>query len=177
MSMIHGGGFPLDRHCGRRPVRAESSDAAVAGARPPSKDLRLGARFIAALPHGLPTCLILDLHMPGMSGFELLQHLRRNGIQIPTIIMTAYGDSGVRKRCESAGAIAYLSKPVQDASLLAAIDEAGQAHDKCQAWAIGRLILVKVSGRSRGGTARRSACALACGRSKAPQVRPRIAMC
>jgi FixJ family two-component response regulator len=92
----------------------------------PARTYGSAPEFIAALPHGLPTCLILDLHMPGMNGFELLQHLRRNGIEIPTIIMTAYGDSGVRKRCESAGAIAYLSKPVQDASLVAAIDEAGR---------------------------------------------------
>ncbi|MGZ5148209.1 MAG: response regulator transcription factor [Burkholderiales bacterium] len=80
--------------------------------------------FLAALPEGLPECLIVDLQMPGMSGLELLQHLTRKGIQIPTIIITAHDDFGVRQRCESAGAIAFLSKPLQDTSLFAAIDDA-----------------------------------------------------
>ena len=44
--------------------------------------------FLAALPGGLPKCLILDLHMPAMSGLELLQHLAQRDIQIPTIIIT-----------------------------------------------------------------------------------------
>ena len=56
--------------------------------------------FLAALPDGLPECLIVDLQMPEMSGVELLQHLTRNDIQIPTIVITAHGDVGVRERCE-----------------------------------------------------------------------------
>jgi FixJ family two-component response regulator len=80
--------------------------------------------LLAALPDGLPECLIVDLQMPEMSGLELLHHLARRGIQIPTIFITAHGDIGVRERCESAGAVAFLSKPLQDTSLFAAIDEA-----------------------------------------------------
>ena len=82
--------------------------------------------FLAALPDGLPECLILDLQMPEMSGLELLQHLARKEIKIPTIVITAHGDSGVRERCESAGAVAFLSKPLQDTSLFAAIDVAAR---------------------------------------------------
>jgi Response regulator len=44
-----------------------------------------GQDFLAALPHGLPECLIVDLQMPGMSGLDLQQHLARNGIPIPTL--------------------------------------------------------------------------------------------
>jgi FixJ family two-component response regulator len=80
--------------------------------------------FLAALPDGPPECLIVDLQMPEMTGLELQQHLARSGIRIPIIIITAHGDIEVRKRCESAGAIAYLLKPVQDTSLFAAIDTA-----------------------------------------------------
>jgi FixJ family two-component response regulator len=83
-----------------------------------------GNEFLAALPDGLPECLILDLQMPEMTGLELQQHLTRRGIQIPTIIITGHGDIGMRERCKSAGAIAFLSKPVQDTSLFAAIDDA-----------------------------------------------------
>ncbi len=85
-----------------------------------------GQEFLAALPDGLPECLIVDLQMPGMTGLELHQHLARKGIQIPTIIIAAHGDTGVRERCESAGAIAFLSKPVQDTSLFTAIDDASR---------------------------------------------------
>jgi FixJ family two-component response regulator len=80
--------------------------------------------FLVALSEGLPQCLIVDLQMPEMSGLELLQHLTREGIQIPTIVITAHGDIGVREVCESAGAIAFLLKPLQDTSLFAAIDAA-----------------------------------------------------
>jgi FixJ family two-component response regulator len=85
-----------------------------------------GQEFLAALPDGLPECLILDLQMPEMTGLELQQHLTRRGIQIPTIIITAQRDIGMRERCESAGAIGFLSKPVQDTSLFAAIDDASE---------------------------------------------------
>jgi FixJ family two-component response regulator len=80
--------------------------------------------FLAALPDGRPDCLILDLQMPNMTGLELQHHLARSGVEIPTIIITAHGDLEARKRCETAGAVAYLLKPVQDTSLFAAIDTA-----------------------------------------------------
>jgi FixJ family two-component response regulator len=88
------------------------------------KTYESGQEFLAAVPDGLPDCLIVDLQMPGMSGVELQQHLVRKGIRIPTIVITAHGDDGVRDRCEAAGAIAFLLKPLQDASLFAAIDKA-----------------------------------------------------
>jgi FixJ family two-component response regulator len=68
--------------------------------------------FLAALADGLPECLILDLQLPEMTGLELLMHLKRTDITIPTIIVTAYGEAGVRERCEAAGAIAFLPKPL-----------------------------------------------------------------
>ena len=80
-----------------------------------------GPQFLASLPEALPDCLIADLQMPEMTGLELQQNLILKGIQIPTIIVTAYDEAGMRERCKSAGAIAYLSKPVQDATLFAAI--------------------------------------------------------
>jgi FixJ family two-component response regulator len=89
-----------------------------------AKTYRSAQEFLAALPDGLPGCLIVDLQMPGMTGLELLNHLKRQGIRIPTVIITAHGDAGTRERCESAGAIAFLSKPLRNASLFAAIDDA-----------------------------------------------------
>lgn len=83
-----------------------------------------GRKFLSTLSEGLPDCLIVDLQMPEMNGVELQQHLIRNGLQIPTIVITAYGDATVRERCEAAGAIAFLLKPVQDTSLFEAINAA-----------------------------------------------------
>jgi FixJ family two-component response regulator len=80
--------------------------------------------FLTALPEGLPECLIVDLQMPEMTGLELQRHLTRSGVQIPTIVITAHNEAGARERCESAGAAAFLSKPLQDTSLLAAIKSA-----------------------------------------------------
>jgi FixJ family two-component response regulator len=84
--------------------------------------------FLAALPDGMPDempeCLILDLQMPEMNGLELQRHLNREGITIPTIVITAHREADMRELCEAAGAETYLLKPLQDTILLAAIDEA-----------------------------------------------------
>jgi len=76
------------------------------------------------LPDELPGYLIVDLQMPEMGGLELLQHLKCSGIRIPTIIITAHNEVGGRERCESAGALAFLLKPLQAASLFAALNDA-----------------------------------------------------
>jgi FixJ family two-component response regulator len=80
-----------------------------------------GAQFLDSLAESPPDCLILDLQMPEMTGLELQQNLNRRGLRIPTIIITAHDEAGMRDRCKSAGAVAYLSKPVQDTLLFDAI--------------------------------------------------------
>jgi FixJ family two-component response regulator len=82
--------------------------------------------FLGTLPDGLPECLIADLHMPEMTGLELQLDLTRKGVYIPTIIITAHNESDARVRCELAGAVAFLSKPIQDTSLLTAIEDASR---------------------------------------------------
>jgi FixJ family two-component response regulator len=83
--------------------------------------------FLGTLSEGLPQCLIVDLQMPKMSGLELQQHLCRSGVEIPTIVITAHGDVQARERCECAGAIAFLKKPLQEETLFAAIHKASRA--------------------------------------------------
>jgi FixJ family two-component response regulator len=82
--------------------------------------------FLGALSEGLPECLIVDLQMPEMSGLELQHRLAHEGIEIPTIVITAHGDVQARDRCQCAGAIAFLKKPLQEASLFAAIHDASR---------------------------------------------------
>src|SRR5215475_14127845 len=68
--------------------------------------------FLATLDNGRPDCLIVDLHMPDMTGLELQRHLMRSRIDIRTIVITAHDEEGIRERCRSAGAKALLKKPV-----------------------------------------------------------------
>ena len=88
------------------------------------KTFESGEDFLAALSEERPDCLIVDMQMPEMSGLELQQHLTRRCISIPTIVITAHGDAQARERCVAAGAVAFLTKPLQEKSLLAAIHEA-----------------------------------------------------
>jgi len=66
-------------------------------------------------------CLILDIAMPGMSGPELYQELKRRGQEIPTIFITGQRDETIRARLVKQGAIECLLKPLNDEALVAAI--------------------------------------------------------
>jgi FixJ family two-component response regulator len=68
------------------------------------------------------SCLIADVHMPGMTGLDLHRHLVALGKTIPTILITAYPDDSLRKRALEAGVVGYLSKPFDESELLACID-------------------------------------------------------
>jgi FixJ family two-component response regulator len=70
------------------------------------------------------SCLIADVQMPGMSGLDLHRHLSASGKVIPTVLITAYPDDGVRERALAAGVIGYLSKPFDENDLLACIRSA-----------------------------------------------------
>jgi FixJ family two-component response regulator len=70
------------------------------------------------------SCLIADMQMPGMTGLELYQLLSASGMPIPTILITAYPDDGIRERARSAGVTGYLSKPFEEDDLLACIRSA-----------------------------------------------------
>lgn len=82
--------------------------------------------FLTAFPRERPDCLILDLQMPEMNGLELLQHLKRQGIKVPTIVITAHGGDDIAERCMAAGAVAFLPKPLQNAPLFEAIGKASR---------------------------------------------------
>jgi len=71
-----------------------------------------------------PACLVLDVRMPGLSGFELLRELERVQRSIPVIFITAHGDIPMAVQAMKAGAIDFLSKPFRDEDLLDAIRKA-----------------------------------------------------
>jgi len=74
--------------------------------------------FLASGAIAKTTCLITDLQMPGLSGFELQEALRSQGHRTPVILMTAYPNENRRNRAIDAGAVGFLSKPFDDASLI-----------------------------------------------------------
>jgi FixJ family two-component response regulator len=80
--------------------------------------------FLKSLSAGLPDCLVVDLHMPELTGFDLQRQLQRIGIEIPTVIVTAFNEPGLRERCQSAGAAAFLLKPLDGSTLIGAINAA-----------------------------------------------------
>jgi FixJ family two-component response regulator len=70
------------------------------------------------------SCLIADFRMPGMSGLELYRRLVASGQPIPTVLITAHSDEGVRTRALKAGIRCYLTKPFDDDDLLGCIRSA-----------------------------------------------------
>jgi FixJ family two-component response regulator len=69
-------------------------------------------------------CLILDVHLPGMSGIELQKRLTDDGDRFPIVFISAHGDDSVRDLVMKAGAVAFLTKPVRSHTLLNEIDAA-----------------------------------------------------
>jgi FixJ family two-component response regulator len=74
--------------------------------------------FLAAHRPGRFAALVTDLHLPGRSGLQLLQHLRCIDPPLPIVVISAQSDATARTRCQAAGALAYLTKPINDQALL-----------------------------------------------------------
>jgi FixJ family two-component response regulator len=77
--------------------------------------------FLESIKQTLPCCLILDVNLPGLNGFELQQRLQAEGHNIPFVIITAYAEERVREQAFKAGAIAFLAKPFEERMLLQAV--------------------------------------------------------
>jgi len=74
--------------------------------------------FLAAHRPGAPACLVLDVHMPGMSGLELQDELARRGTPLPVLFLTGHGDIPTSVRAVKAGAVDFLTKPADGALLV-----------------------------------------------------------
>jgi len=68
------------------------------------------------------SCVIADVHMPGMDGVELQRRLRVQGSRLPFIFITAFPDEGVRERALQGGAVDLLTKPFDAATLIKCLD-------------------------------------------------------
>jgi len=74
--------------------------------------------FLMNYKTGVRDLLILDIHLTGMNGNSLLEHLMKKGIRLPVIIVTAYDEPASRKAAKNYGAMAYLRKPVDSEALI-----------------------------------------------------------
>ena len=71
-----------------------------------------------------PNCVLLDLQMPGLSGLDLQKRMAEVGMEIPIVFLTGHGDIPASVRAMKAGAVQFLTKPVDEEALLQAIEEA-----------------------------------------------------
>jgi len=77
------------------------------------------------MPEG-PSCLVLDMRLPGTNGLEVQRNLIKTGINIPVIFITAHGDIPMTVKAMKSGAVEFLTKPFRDQDLLDAIEQALQ---------------------------------------------------
>jgi FixJ family two-component response regulator len=82
--------------------------------------------YLESSSAGLAECLVVDLQMPGMSGLELQERLAAEMIDVPIVFLTGHGDIPTGVRAMKEGAIDFLTKPVDDVDLLAAVKRATQ---------------------------------------------------
>jgi FixJ family two-component response regulator len=80
--------------------------------------------FLLDPPGDAPGCLLLDVRMPGPSGLDLQEALARHGIGLPVIFLTGHGDLATGVRAMKAGAVDFLTKPVEREPLLGAVARA-----------------------------------------------------
>jgi FixJ family two-component response regulator len=80
--------------------------------------------FLARRPHGGPCCLVLDVRMPGLTGLDLQEALRSAGQRLSIVFITGYRDVPVSVKAMKGGAVDFLTKPVDEGTLLAAIRQA-----------------------------------------------------
>jgi len=80
-----------------------------------------GEAFLDSLALRVPDCVLLDVHMPGLTGLQVQARLRAAGLDLPVVFITASDDADVERSALDAGGLCVLHKPFSSASLLAAV--------------------------------------------------------
>ena len=80
--------------------------------------------FLLSKQRNRPSCLVLDVRLPGVSGLDFQHELAEAGVQIPIIFITGYGDIPMTVKAMKSGAVEFLTKPFRDQDLLDAIHQA-----------------------------------------------------
>ena len=90
-----------------------------------------GQAFLDSLSVDTPDVVVLDLHMPGMNGLDVLAALTRAGLTLPVIMITGHTSPETQARCQAAGVVAYLGKPLDQATFLQATATAAGPRPEC----------------------------------------------
>ena len=88
--------------------------------------------FLQSRQPDAPSCLVLDVRMPGLSGLDLQKQTSEAGLEIPIIFITGHGDVPMTVRAMKAGAVEFLTKPFRDQDLLDAIQQALERSRKAR---------------------------------------------
>ncbi len=80
-----------------------------------------GEEFLCSLAGRHPDCVLLDVHMPGLTGFEVQSELTRSGVTIPVVLITASDDPQLADTAAAAGAVGLLRKPFTNDALMGLI--------------------------------------------------------
>jgi FixJ family two-component response regulator len=86
-----------------------------------SEGFSSGIEFLKSKIPDVPSCIVLDVRMPGLSGLDFQAELKNAKIQIPIIFMTGHGDIPITVRAMKAGAVEFLTKPFRDQDILDAV--------------------------------------------------------
>src|SRR5215471_7422428 len=110
--------------------------------------------FLTNRPSAPPSCLVLDVQMPGIGGLELQRELSGGESRVPIIFMTGYGDIPMSVRAMKAGAFEFLTKPCRDEDLLRAIGQAIERGRQMEQSKNARIDGLSYPGRQRQGKVR-----------------------
>jgi FixJ family two-component response regulator len=88
-----------------------------------------GEDFLASLASRKPACVVLDVHMPGLSGLDVQRCMHETSLRVPVVLITASDDSSLDRAAVAGGAAHLLRKPFSSAALLAAIHDALAGQD------------------------------------------------
>ena len=88
-----------------------------------------GAAFLSSLQGSEPDCVVLDLHMPDVNGFQVQERIAELGISLPMLVITGHDTPDARTRAIAGGADVYLLKPVDDRVLIDGIGYAISRHE------------------------------------------------
>jgi FixJ family two-component response regulator len=89
-----------------------------------SQAFETAEKFLEVKPHDGPSCLILDVSLPGVNGIAFQQQLKKAGIHIPIIFVTGHGDIPMTVKAMKSGAVEFLTKPFGNQQLLGAVQQA-----------------------------------------------------
>jgi len=95
-----------------------------------AKTFASGEEFLAAPPPKTPSCLLLDVNLPGVSGLDVQQKLAQAAVHVPIIFLTGHCDIPTTVRAVKAGAVNFLTKPYDDEELLNAIEQSAAYYEE-----------------------------------------------